>query len=66
MKDVDNENEWICVIVCASIDSAKLLRTEALVCVNVSKMNVSVCGLVVGTSVCLRLSLVGAVIGCKM
>ena len=65
MKDVDNENEWICVIICASIDSAKLLRTEALSSVNGSKMNVSVCALVVVTSVCLRLS-VGVVVGCKM
>ena len=47
-NDVDNENEWMCVIVCAvivcaSIDSAKLLRTEALSSVNVCEC---VCGCV--------------------
>ena len=36
---MENENEWICVIVvvCASIDSAVLLRIEALSSVNVSE-----------------------------
>ena len=34
--DVHNENEWIYVIVCASINSAVLPRTEALLSVIVS------------------------------
>ena len=34
--DVHNENEWISVIVCASMNSAVLPRTEALSSVSVS------------------------------
>ena len=40
MMDMENKNEWICVIVCASIDSALSLRMEALSSVNVREFEV--------------------------
>ena len=51
MKDVDYENEWVDVIVCASIDSAVSLRTEALSSVAVSYVKWMLMSVVVVLSV---------------